>query len=735
VGIWERLDRLTAPRKDGPSAAHHGARLGVAVVLALFTYALFPATPAVDFPLLEVGSVAPDDIISPFAFNVPKDPRELERERDDVSRAILPIFNFVPANADSAQRQLTAFMRNVDQASSSEDGARETAAIQGVARASGLQLDQAEAIYLSSASRRGAFEQAISRAYNRTLRAGVAPTTALDTIRGDVVLVTGDTRRTVRSDSLVSFGLFVSRARQQHPAPGTPVADTLYTKLVTAFFRPTIVLDRAATEAQREELRDAIPVNRFEVRAQEKIVGSNEVVGQTHHDKMRALRDEMQRLSRGERSIGRIIGAVLFNALVIAIFGITLVMFRPHLYASFRSLVTIGFVFALVIAGAAVVSRTGNLHPELIPVAIAAIVISILFDPRISMIAAMVLAVLVGGQSAFRGTNALFINLIGGVAAAFSVRIIRRRDQGYYSMLMIAGAYALAAFAVGLTLDRPIMEILASSAWGGVNAIVSVAFAMQVLLPLAEEFTGIDTYPRLLEWSDLNRPLMRQLSLEAPGTYAHTMSIANLSEAACNAIGANGLLARVGAYYHDIGKLKKPQYFAENQPRGRNPHDMLKPATSAAIIRNHVQEGVELAEKHKLPKSVRRFITEHHGTGAIVYFLEKSRERDGPVAHPEEYAYPGPLPQTAETAVVMLADGVEAATRVLADPTPQKIRDVVDHIVRQRIEQGQLKHTPLTLAQIDTIKDQFVRVLVGMNHNRIDYPASGGGITAEFAAR
>jgi putative nucleotidyltransferase with HDIG domain len=356
-----------------------------------------------------------------------------------------------------------------------------------------------------------------------------------------------------------------------------------------------------------------------------------------------------------------------------------------------------------------------------------------MFDPRISMIAAMILAVLLGGQADYRATNALFINLIGGVAAAFSVRVIRRRNQAYYSILTIAGAYALGALAIGLTLGRPIADIASTAGWGLVNAIVSVMFAMQILLPLAEEFTGIDTYPRLLEWSDLNRPLMRQLSLEASGTYAHTMAIANLAEAAANAIGANALLARVGAYYHDIGKLKKPQYFVENQPKGRNPHDMLKPSTSAAIIRNHVKEGLELAAEHRLPKSVRAFITEHHGTGSISYFFEKAKERDGPPSNPNEYAYPGPVPQTAETAIVMLADGVEAAARVLSDPTPQKIRDVIEHIIKMRIDQGQLRNAPLTLRQLDMIKEQFARVLIGMHHGRIDYPAASGGVTAEFS--
>jgi putative nucleotidyltransferase with HDIG domain len=426
-------------------------------------------------------------------------------------------------------------------------------------------------------------------------------------------------------------------------------------------------------------------------------------------------------------------GSVMYNALVIVIFGVTLVLFRPQLYQSMRVLTLFAIVFFIVLASSAVVARMPTSHPEFIPIALAAVLFSVLFDPRISLIAAMVLAVLIGGQSVFRGTNALFINLVGGVAAAFSVRVVRRRNQAYHSMLVIACGYALAATAIGLTLGWEWQAIALSAGAGALNGIVSVALAMG-LLPPAEDFTGIDTYLRLLEWSDLNRPLMQRMSLEAPGTYAHTIAIANLAEAGANAIGGNGLLARVGAYYHDIGKLKKPQYFVENQPKGRNPHDKLKPTTSASIIRNHVRDGLELAEEYKLPKTLRAFITEHHGTGRISYFLDRARERDGAAVNPAEFVYPGPTPQSAETAVVMLADGVEAAARVVQEPTPQKIRELVEHIVRQRLEQGQLRDAPLTLRQLEVLKEQFARVLIGMYHSRIDYPAASGGVSSEFAS-
>jgi putative nucleotidyltransferase with HDIG domain len=343
-----------------------------------------------------------------------------------------------------------------------------------------------------------------------------------------------------------------------------------------------------------------------------------------------------------------------------------------------------------------------------------------------------VIAILIGAQAPFRGTNALFINLVGGAVAALSVRTVDRRRQAYTWLAATGSAYLVAAIAIGLMLDQSPSVIAASAGHGALNALASILLAL-LLLPIAESFTGIETDLTLLEWSDLNRPLMQRLSLEAPGTFAHTMVIANLADAACRAIGANALLARVGAYYHDIGKLARPQYFVENQARDRNPHESLRPRASAEIIRAHVEEGLRLAEQHRVPRVLRAFITEHHGTGPIAYFLGKARGEKGSEVDQTEYEYPGPVPRSAETAVVMLADGVEAATRVLSEPTRPRVREVVEHIVRQRLEQGQLREAPLTLRQLELVKEEFARVLAGMYHRRIDYPAESGGISAEFA--
>ena len=734
----ERIAAVTEPQGRWDRLAYHGARVALLLALAVLTYLLFPNAPAVDSPIFEVGSVATDNVIAPFAFNVPKSAAQLDRERDELARSVKPILDFRPAALDSAQSQIRTLMDSVTGALAAVPRPRTAAALRtaavGAAQSLGLTLTPAEGEYLIPPNRRRAMDDAVERAYARWLGAGVVSSSATDEVRGEVIVRRGNDERSVLVDSLMTFGAFLRRARDLQPDPNSSVADALYLKLLSACFHPTITYDQVATDQRRQELRGSVDLFRYRVRAGEKIVGAHEVVGRAEFEKMRALHDAMQARSQGQRAIGRVLGSVAYNFLVLAIFGIAIALFRPSLYRSLRALTLFAVVFLLVLAVAALAAQWQPVHPELVPVALAAIICSVLFDPRISMIAAMILAVLVGGQSVYRGTNALFINLVGGAAAALSVRVILRREQSYQYVITIGLAYLFAALAIGLTLGWTSREIASSAGLGAANAVVSVVFAM-FLVPLAERFTGTTTHLTLIEFSDLNRPLLRRLSLEAPGTYAHTIAMANLVEAACTAIGANGLLGRVGTYYHDIGKLKKPQYFVENQAGGRNPHDKLKPGMSASIIRNHVREGMELAAEYHLPAAISAFIPEHHGTSPIAYFLEKARERDGAMAtNPTEFAYPGPVPQSAETAICMLADGVEASVRVLQDATPQRIREVIDHIVRQRMEQGQLRDAPLTLRQLEIVKEQFARVLTGMYHSRIDYPASSGGVSSEFAS-
>ena len=717
------------PARRRRSFGPHGPRLLVGVLLAVLTYTLFPQAPAARIPIYEVGAVAADNVIAPFAFDVPKSADDLRRERDDAARTAQPVFQLVPEAADTSLRVLASLETALQLYATGRP--ENVPLIVRAARAHGVSLAPGEAAYLTLPARQQRMFAGVRRVFDRWVVAGVVPTGAADQLRGEVVLRRGTQEDRLPVDSLLSFGQLITRARMVNPDPGSETGTAVYLKLITSLFRPTVVVDAAETLRRREQLQRAVSPFQYAVRAGEKIVGAHEVVGRAEHEKLRALQQRYGEEQGARPGIRRAVGAVLFDLAILVLLGVTIYFFRPQLYAHSRSVIVVAVLVAIVLAAAALVAHMRPLRPELIPVAIVAVVLSALFDQRISMMVTMIVTILVGAQAPFRGTNALFINLVGGAVAALSVRAVTRRNQSYVWLVATGSAYLVAAIAIGLTLDQGLDVIAASAGHGALNALASVLLAL-LLLPLAESYTGIETELTLLEWSDLNRPLMQRLSLEAPGTFAHTMIIANLAESAARVIGANALLARVGAYYHDVGKLGGPQFFVENQARDRNPHDTLPPDQSAEIIRTHVIEGLRLAEQYRVPKVIRAFITEHHGTGQISYFLERARER-GLSVEPSDYEYPGPVPRTAETAVVMLADGVEAATRVLSEPTPVRVREVVEHIVRQRLEQGQLSEAPLTMRQLERIKEEFTRVLTGMYHTRIDYPATSGGVTSEFA--
>ena len=719
-----------APADAAGRLRGHALRAALGVLLAVVVYLLFPTAPVALSPLYDVGTVAPEAVVAPFAFAVPKPAAALAAERADAAAAVVPVFVRRPAALDTARARLAAFAAALAALGVGRDAALPD----------GVRLTPAEFALVRDPRRRRAAVDSARQALDQWLPRGVVETSALRDVRGSVAVVVDDRGgarplATADVDSLVTFATFLARAaRPSATDPGS----TLRTKLLSASFAPTLVADQRETDRRRAAAAGGVGSTRGAVRAGERIVGAREVVGRDEYERLRALRGAQQlRTGTGAGAqAGRVLGSVLHNLVLVVIVGVALFLFRPALYASFRAVALFALAFAVVACAAAAVARWGDGRPELVPVAFAAMLFSTLFDARISLVAVTLLAVLLGGQGPFRGTNATFIFLVAGAAAAVSVRTARRRGQAYLPALVVGAGYAVAALTLGLALGWAWTTVAAVALGGAAAGLASVVVGM-ALLPLAEDFTGVDTYLRLLEWSDLNRPLLRRLAVEAPGTFAHTIAMANLVESASNAIGANGLLGRVGTYYHDIGKLERPQYFVENQGRGRNPHDKLKPSASAAIIRGHVREGLALADEYKLPKAVRAFITQHHGTNRIVYFYERARERGDANPATAEYAYGGPLPNTPETAICMLADGVEAAARALPEPSPDRIREVVERIVQQRLEQGQLRDAPLTLGQLETVKDAFARVLLGMYHGRIDYPAAapaGNGVHADVPA-
>jgi len=716
------------PARAWPAGVvHHGARVALLLSLALIVLLLFPVAPVPDLPVLERGMVAPEDIIAQVGFSIRKSDEDLARERAEAAASVAPIFEYDRTAVDTMLGRVRAFFERVDSVAEGVPDSTARAALGRLLQTYGFSVGDGAIELLESPSQRRALARSIEAAIRAELPAGIATggdreentSTQLRLRReGKEIFLSRDSLRTATG--------FFDRAAHHLPRGATAEFAELQRLILIRFFEPSVRLDREATEAARERARQAVPVVKGEVLKGEKIVGAHEQIRDAELERLRAYREALSRLGEvdtGFSSNTRAIGAYLYNASVLAIFGLLLFLYRPSVYRDFRHLFLIAILILAVVATAAVITKSGW-PMELIPIALPALVVAALWDGRMALTLALVLAVLLSGQSPFLGISVLFTLVAGGAAAALGVRVVRRRAQTWGFVAIISAAYAVAAIALGLLRSWEPSEILTSIVWGTLNATGSALIAMG-FLPLFESFTRITTDQTLLELSDLNHPLLQRLQREAVGTFSHSLNVANLAEAAARAIDANALLTRVGVYYHDIGKVAKPQYFIENQPQGRNPHDKLKPATSAAIVRNHVLEGLRMAEDAKLPDCVKAFIAEHHGTQSISFFYDRARELD-PSAEldPRDFAYPGPRPQSKETAIVMLADSVESAARVLSDPTPDRIRALVDRIIESKIAQGQLDEAPLTFADLTRIKEQFVTGLSGIYHQRIDYPTA-----------
>lgn len=361
-----------------------------------------------------------------------------------------------------------------------------------------------------------------------------------------------------------------------------------------------------------------------------------------------------------------------------------------------------------------------------VPVALGAMLATLLFDIHMGIVFSFITSVLMGILVSSEPLFSLYA-FVGSMTASFSVIRCTQR-----SALMKAGLFVgLANVATVVFIDLYRHRLFELAGWhnivaaflGGILAGVIVSGILPLLEWLFNEVTDIS----LLEYADLNRPILKNLMVAAPGTYHHSIIIGSLAEAAAEAVGVNPLMARVAAYYHDIGKIKKPEYFIENQAMGENRHDRLTPSMSSLIIASHVKDGVELAREHHLPPLITDIIQQHHGTSLMSYFYSKAREADGESSHirEEEYRYPGPKPQTKVAAIVMLADAVEAASRVLDNPTPSRIAALVDKLVKRIFEDGQLSECDLTLRDLTEITKSFNKLLSGIYHYRIDYPGLG----------
>jgi hypothetical protein len=428
-------------------------------------------------------------------------------------------------------------------------------------------------------------------------------------------------------------------------------------------------------------------------------------------------------LMRSRLDARRIAGAGLVVALMMAA---TLAFLRradPGAYDSTKNLVILGILmFVVGIAGKGMTTLGPDLPVATVPVAAAAMVSTLLIDPPAGVVAAVAAAVVLAGTTDFTA-EVMVGALVAGIAAVFAASRVSRRSSLYRAGAIVMTSSALAAGAVSLFGGSSLREAAVLTGFGFLGGLISTVLTVGSL-PLFETVFKITTDLRLADLMNPNQPLLHELMLRAPGTYNHSSTVANLAEAASEAVGANALLARVGAYYHDIGKSKRPNFFVENQIGGTvNPHDTTNPRLSSLVITAHVKEGVELAEAEGLPDEVLDIIGQHHGTSVVSYFYQRAVEEQGyQSVNEDDFRYEGDKPQSREAAIVMLADGVEALVRSLAKPTAQRIEQAARKIVQQRLDDGQLDESRLTVCDLDLVVKAFTSVLAGMYHPRVDYP-------------
>lgn len=497
-------------------------------------------------------------------------------------------------------------------------------------------------------------------------------------------------------------------------------------KLISLLVQPNMLANPEATARSREIARQAVePVLLLRNTL---IVSEGEPVTEKHLAQLKSLG-----LIRGRHAdYPGYFGMFLILAILFVLTGIYLSIFVKNVYNSLALLTLLGLVTVItLILTIAATYFTGYL----IPVAMGVMLITVMFGYRLAVLMNLMFAIMVGlitgGEFGY-----MIVALAGGLVAVYALSRVSQRSDLAKAGLYVAATNAAVIIAVFLLTGNLSLEygFLKELGYGLVAGVGSGIFSSVVaigLLPYLESGFGVTTAITLLELSDPNRPLLRELLRKAPGTYYHSMMVCNLAEAAAETVQADPLLTRVGACYHDIGKLKRPYFFSENQLSGENPHQKISPNLSALIIGAHVKDGVELACKHRLPALILDIIRQHHGNSLISFFYQQAVESCGQdKVSIESFRYESPLPQTKEAAIIMLADAVEAGVRSLAKPAGSRVEGLIRRIIKEKLNDGQMDECNLTLKELDQIGDSFVFIMSGIYHSRIEYPEKD--LRAEF---
>ncbi len=682
-------------------------------------------------------------LTAPFDFAIYKHPDTLAQEEKIALDQVLPIFirdssQLVLQKSSLTQGANILFENNRRflSASQAQDTATQNALNQGY--------------YLPTFGRGGKLISEISSFDNRTQlrdllhnmldsiqRRGYIDSYWTDSL-GYLSLRTGPTQ-----ESLVSVNSFFVDSTLEIWLNGKLSSFTtrelsIIKKLLLKEVEPNIVINEEFTEAERNRILSFIVPTRGKISKGDIIIAKGEYVDTETDQILQSLQTELRQRVGNRNFWAVLLGEALVILLITGVLLAYLYMHRPQIYKDNRRLSLIFTLFLLTVGSLVLTSKitafavqvTDTFGPDLnlsylylAPASILAIFISNFFDHRTGFLCNILLA-LFGATLVQQALEYAFVQIIAGTVAVYSMRQIRQRKTIFFSLGYLLLAYLVAYLVFSFFSKSEVHAInYKNLILFGINvALTLLSFNFIYLFERIFRFTSDLTYLELL---DANHPLLQKMARKAPGTFQHSLQVANLAEASVNAIKGNALLIHVGALFHDIGKLKHPSFFIENSIADRpNPHDEISFKESAEIIIEHVTYGVELAEQYGLPEEIIEFIQTHHGKTRVEYFYRKFMEEQGCTDSPEEecFRYKGPLPETKEAAVLMIVDSVEAASRGMAAPTPQGFRDLIKGIMDYKIQDGQLDRSRLTFKDIATIKDVLFKQLMSIHHTRIEYP-------------
>ncbi|MCY0900764.1 MAG: HDIG domain-containing protein [Firmicutes bacterium] len=493
-------------------------------------------------------------------------------------------------------------------------------------------------------------------------------------------------------------------------------------RIVSAVLRPNLVYDAVLTEQARLQAERNVPdiwINRGDV-----IVRRGQLITGTVMGQLQDLK-----LLKAVPDYGIFVAFFFLLALLTGAMATFIQLRRARVARDnlYLLLYTVIIVFIAVIIRVAVAGVDAGLTSDVayaVPVAMGSMMITLFFGSSLAMLSSLLLAILAGSAFGFSFPH-FFTPLIGALGATMAMNRVHHRSVFMRAGFLTAGLNVVTISTMHFLFTSTTAgwgvfgyQLLYGIVGGLLSAILTIG-----LLPYLEAVFGVITHMGLLELANPNNPLLRKLLLEAPGTYHHSLIVGNLAESAAEVIGADALVCRVGSYYHDVGKMKRPLFFIENQLGGENPHDRVAPNLSYLIVTAHVSDGLEMLREHKLPEPVRAICAEHHGTTVLWYFYNKALEEDkhGAVTQ-DQFRYPGPKPQSKESAIVMMCDAVEASVRSISKPTPPRIEAMIRKIIKDRLQDGQLDQCDITLRDLDRMVEAFMRTLQGIYHERIEYP-------------